>query len=117
MQMKLPKVSRLFSLTKPELNYQVTCLFFWLDTEELAISRVETRVKEGGHHIPEDVIRRRYKGGLRNFFNLFLARVDNWLFVNNSGDNYEIIAEGALNEEVINNIEQWEILKGKYYGN
>jgi len=100
-----------------QLNYQVTCLFFWLDTEELAISRVETRVKEGGHHIPEDVIRRRYKGGLRNFFNLFLARVDNWLFVNNSGDNYEIIAEGALNEEVINNIEQWEILKRKYYGN
>lgn len=100
-----------------QLNYQVTCLFFWLDSEELAISRVETRVKEGGHHIPEDVIRRRYKGGLKNFFNLFLAKVDNWLFVNNSGDKYEIIAEGALNEETIGNIEQWEKLKRKYNGN
>lgn len=100
-----------------ELNYQVTCLFFWLDSEELAISRVETRVREGGHHIPEDVIRRRYKSGLQNFFNLFLPKVDNWLFVNNSGDNYEIIAEGALNEETINYIEQWEELKRKYYGN
>ena len=100
-----------------QLNYQVTCLFFWLDSEELAISRVETRVKEGGHHIPEDVIRRRYRGGLKNFFNLFLAKVDNWLFVNNSGDKYEIIAEGALNEETIGNIEQWEKLKREYNGN
>jgi predicted ABC-type ATPase len=100
-----------------QLDYQVTCLFFLLDSEELAISRVATRVKEGGHHIPEDVIRRRYKSGLKNFFNLFLPRVDNWLFVNNSGDSYEIIAEGSMNEITINNDLQWEELKEKYYGN
>lgn len=100
-----------------QFDYQVTCLFFWLDSEELAISRVETRVKEGGHHIPENVIRRRYKSGLKNFFSLFLAKVDNWLFVNNSGDNYEIIAEGALSEETINNVEKWEKLKKNYHGN
>lgn len=100
-----------------EQNYQVTCLFFWLHSVELAISRVETRVREGGHHIPEDVIRRRYKSGLMNFFNLFLPRVDNWLFVNNSGDMYEIIAEGAMNEMTVNNVDQWKELKEKYYGN
>lgn len=100
-----------------EMGYQVTCLFFWLNSEELAISRVKTRVREGGHHIPEDVIRRRYKSGLRNFFNLFLNKVDNWLFVNNSGDDYEIVAEGALNEETINNVKQWKELKRNYYGN
>lgn len=100
-----------------EQNYQVTCLFFWLHSVELAISRVETRVREGGHHIPEDVIRRRYKSGLMNFFNLFLPKVDNWLFVNNSGDTYEIIAEGTMNEMTINNVDQWKELKMKYYGN
>jgi predicted ABC-type ATPase len=83
----------------------------------LAISRVATRVKEGGHHIPEDIIRRRYKSGLKNFFNLFLHKINNWLFVDNSGDNYEIIAEGDLNEQTINNVEKWEELKLKYYGN
>ncbi|SMG54155.1 Predicted ABC-type ATPase [Marivirga sericea] len=100
-----------------KLSYQVTCLFFLLDSEELAISRVATRVKEGGHHIPEEVIRRRYKSGLKNFFNLFLPRVDNWLFVNNSGDSYEIIAEGSMNEITVNNVLQWKELKEKYYGN
>lgn len=99
-----------------QLNYQVTCVFFWLDSEKLAISRVETRVNEGGHHIPEEVIRRRYKRGLINFFNLFLPKIDNWLFINNSGDNYEVIAEGTMKGELtINNIEQWEKLKRKYY--
>ena len=100
-----------------ENSYQVTCLFFWLNSVELAISRVKTRVQEGGHNIPEDVIRRRYENGLRNFFNLFLPRVDNWLFVNNSGDTYEIIAEGTRNDITVNNMQQWEELKEKYYGN
>lgn len=97
------------------LEYQITCLFFWLNSEELAISRVATRVKEGGHYIPDEVIRRRYKSGLNNFFNLFIPRVDNWLFINNSGDNYEIIAEGAIDEITVNDVEQWEELKEKYY--
>jgi len=100
-----------------EENYQVTCLFFWLYSVELAISRVATRVQEGGHHIPEDVIRRRYDNGLKNFFNLFLPKVDNWLFVNNSGDTYEIIAEGTLDEITVSNTQQWNELKEKYYGN
>tara|TARA_R110000737_G_scaffold353270_2_gene403706 strand:- start:1115 stop:1519 length:405 start_codon:yes stop_codon:yes gene_type:complete len=99
-----------------QLGYQITCLFFLLISEELAISRVATRVIEGGHNIPEEVIRRRYNGGLKNFFNLFLQKVDNWLFVDNSGDNYEIIAEGSLNEIAVNNVLKWGELKERYYG-
>lgn len=78
-----------------EKGYQVTLLFLWLYSADLAVSRVNNRVKEGGHDIPEKVIRRRYKRGLHNFFNLYLPVVDNWLFIDNSGDNYEIIAEGG----------------------
>ena len=48
------------------LGYQVTLLFFWLNDVELAIERVKTRVSEGGHHIPEEVIRRRYSKGIQN---------------------------------------------------
>ncbi len=48
---------------------------------------------------------------------LFLSKVDNWLLVNNSGDIYEIIVEGTLNEISVNNVEKWGELKGKYYGN
>jgi predicted ABC-type ATPase len=98
-----------------QLDYKVICLFFWLESEELAIRRVEIRVKEGGHHIPENVIRRRYKSGLHNFFNLFLSKFDNWVFIDNSGNNYEIIAEGTFNNETIFFIDQWKELKRNYH--
>lgn len=47
-------------------GYEVTLLFFWLNNIDLAIERVATRVQEGGHNIPTDVIIRRYKRGIIN---------------------------------------------------
>ena len=55
-----------FVIKAKENGYHVTLLFFWLRTSDLAVKRVETRVKEGGHNIPEEVIRRRYENGLKN---------------------------------------------------
>lgn len=98
-------------------NYNVTCLFFLLNSEELAISRVATRVKEGGHNIPVDVIRRRYKSGIENFFKLYLPIVDSWLFVDNSGNSYEIIAKGTNGELVIYDNQIWKLLIPKYESN
>lgn len=94
-----------------QAGYQVTCLFFWLNSVELAISRVANRVKEGGHDIPEEVIRRRYHSGLENFFKLFLPKVDNWIFVDNSGTLYDILAEGSPAHERIHNPETWNRIK------
>jgi predicted ABC-type ATPase len=47
-------------------GYIVKLWFITLSTPELAISRVAERVSQGGHHIPEDVIRRRFDAGLKN---------------------------------------------------
>ncbi len=49
-----------------ERGYQFQLLFFWLNSSELNIQRVAERVQKGGHHIPEDVIRRRYDNTLKN---------------------------------------------------
>lgn len=98
-------------------GYEITLLFFWLHSSELAVSRVKNRVKEGGHNIPVDVIRRRYENGLKNFFKLYLPLVDNWMFINNSGETYEIIAEGSYEDIIINNKSLWNQIRGNYYGN
>jgi len=95
-------------------GYKITLLFFWLRTTHLAIKRVETRVKEGGHNIPKEVIIRRYNYGLSNFFNIFEPIVDEWLFIDNSGEPYEIIAEGNNNTQQIHNNEIWTILLNNY---
>ena len=52
-------------------GYRFELIFLWLPSVELAVARVAQRVALGGHDIPEDVIRRRYQAGLRNFFNLY----------------------------------------------
>jgi len=45
--------------------------WLWLPSADLAVQRVATRVKEGGHNIPEEVVRRRYRRGLGNLFELY----------------------------------------------
>jgi predicted ABC-type ATPase len=97
-----------------ESGYYVTLLFFWLNSPELAIRRVETRVKEGGHFIPIEVIQRRYENGLKNFFMIFEPIVDEWIFIDNSGDPYEIIAHKNSNEKEIYNDHRWNELFKKY---
>ena len=78
-----------------ELGYEVILIFFWLDSEQLAIERVAQRVREGGHNIPTTSIRRRYRRGLINLFRLYLPAVDHWQVFNNSGFLPELVAQGS----------------------
>lgn len=59
-------------------GYAVGVLFFWLPSADHALARVRVRVAEGGHDVPEDVVRRRYASGLRNFVSLYSPLVDFW---------------------------------------
>lgn len=97
-----------------ESGYQVTLVFFYLDSEDLAIERVKTRVLEGGHDIPIPVIIRRYVAGLRNLFNLYTPICDYWMLFDNSKLHSEFIAEGYLDNEIdIINIRTFETIKSK----
>lgn len=60
----------------------------------MAIDRVAARVAQGGHSIPEDVIRRRFDAGWRNFRTLYQSVVDVWQLYDNSGDNIVLVEEG-----------------------
>ena len=93
-------------------DYQITLVFFWLDSVDLAIERVKTRVIEGGHDIPENVIIRRYYSGLTNLFNLYIPICDYWMIFDNSVAPSELVAEGYLNGEMeINNSVAFEKIK------
>ena len=93
-------------------GYQVTMVFFWLDSEELAIERVRTRVLEGGHNIPEKVIRRRYYSGLKNLFEIYIPICDYWMLFNNSVSPSELIAEGYKDKDLeIKNFSNFTTIK------
>jgi predicted ABC-type ATPase len=93
-------------------GYTVTLVFFWLDSVDLAIERVKTRVLEGGHDIPKVVITRRYYSGLSNLFNIYIPICDYWMIFNNSGSPSILIAEGYSNKDLdIKNISTFDAIK------
>ena len=66
-------------------GYRVSLYFLCLPTAEWAIARVALRVSQGGHDVPEDVIRRRFSSGLENFHRPYKLAVDKWALYDNSG--------------------------------
>lgn len=100
---------------KEEKGYLFHLTFLVLKTSDLAVLRVAERVKMGGHFVPEDTIRRRFKAGLKNFFNLYLPLADSWQMYDNSDIGSPVpIASKIKNNLLINREEDWTNLKVLY---
>lgn len=95
-----------------DAGYRVHLFFFWLPSAELAIHRVASRVRAGGHDVPDDTVRRRYDAGLRNFFELYRPLVHTWrLYDNSGGGDPRLIAKMGLNGElVVDMLDVWRSL-------
>lgn len=76
-------------------GYRVKLIFLALATSAEAIARVAVRASQGGHTIPEAVIRRRFDAGLRNFRNVYRQEVDCWQRFNASGPELVLESEGG----------------------
>lgn len=96
-------------------GYAVHLLFFYLNSVELAKERVATRVKNGGHNIPIDIIERRYARGLENFFTRFINLCDQWGFYDNSLNEPMLVANGSSQTtEIVDLSELWFKLTSQY---
>ena len=96
-------------------GYTVSLLFLYLESPDLAVSRVAERVASGGHQVPEVDIRRRYEAGLRNVFTLYRPIADDWRLWNTSSNVHNLIARQEKNSTLI--IEQqaiWQRLMESY---
>ncbi len=74
-------------------GYRVKLIFLSLPNAELAIARVAARVAQGGHHVANAVVRRRFHAGLSNFENIYKDLVDKWEWYDNSGNVPRLISE------------------------
>ena len=96
-------------------GYKVVLLFFWLQNVSLAKQRVAIRVEEGGHNIDDTIIERRYFGGIKNLFDIYIPLVDDVMIFDNSEGNYELVAEkGFYNEIEVVNFEKYNLIKSLY---
>ena len=87
-------------------GYNVTLIFFWLQTVELAKKRVQERVLKGGHNIETYVIERRYFAGIKNLFDIYIPISGVVFIFDNSEGIYELIAEKKNDSDfsIINNL-------------
>lgn len=59
-------------------GYETHLIYLWLPSPSDAVWRVESRVRMGGHHVPEDDVRRRYFRGVRNFERVYRRITTVW---------------------------------------
>lgn len=104
-----PWISRLV-----QKGYEFHLLFLWLNTAELALQRVAERVRNGGHSVSEEIIRRRYNRGLDNFFELYLPLAKTWVVYDNSGAGSPLLIASGERQRASTVVqpELWQTLAG-----
>ena len=96
-------------------GYEVTLLFFWLDSPNIAKERVAQRVAEGGHNIPLETIQRRYYNGIANLFTIYIDMVDIcYIFDNSEGERTPIAKKYKGGKEIIYNADLYNQMKNSY---
>lgn len=89
-------------------GWRVSLYYFWLPSPEYSIARVARRVSQGGHHIPDEVIYRRFKTGLWNMRHLYLPLADTAEIYDNSDRKRVLIAEKREGVAfVVHDFEHW----------
>jgi len=106
-----PWIARL----RTEQGYIFRLNYLWIPGPELSIGRIKGRVRDGGHHVPDDVVRRRYAGGLRNFFELYQPIADIWMMYDNTDPSARtVIAEGSGNAvDRVYDESTWNVIRGE----
>ena len=75
-------------------GYHVKLIFLELPAADLAVARVAARVRQGGHNVPEPVIRRRFDAGLKNFYTVYKDLVNSWALYDSAGDAPRLLTTG-----------------------
>ena len=84
-----------------KLGYKVVIIYTFVDSAESCVVRIQTRVKNGGHPVPEkDVIRRFYRSK-RNFWNIYKDLADHWILYYNGGDDIVCVAQQDKGKDIV----------------
>lgn len=78
------------------------------------LARIKNRVKQGGHHVPADDVRRRYWRSLRNFLDVYCALCDKiTIYDTTNGEPEEIMKSEEIGVFSVYNLERSDIFWAK----
>ena len=94
-------------------GFRTQLIFLSLPSADLAVARVADRVRRGGHHVQDAVIRRRFVAGLSNLFSGYMHVVDGWMIYDNADVvSPRLVASQAFGgSAVVADAEAWKSLK------
>lgn len=75
-------------------GYHIEVIFLWLPSPQVALRRIATRVRQGGHDVPHHEVLRRFDRGLKNFHVVYRSLADTWTMYDNSGEVPRLLEEG-----------------------
>jgi predicted ABC-type ATPase len=91
-------------------GYLIHIFFLWISNVKLALDRILLRVQNGGHHIPEATVRRRFGRSLPNFLRVYRPLADSWTIFDNSGDLPKMIAIEESRKIKVLDLDSYNIL-------
>ena len=93
-------------------GYSLAIYYFALNNAQLAVQRVKLRVTLGGHHVPPDVVKRRFARSLNNFFTLYAPIATEWTLLNNSNAMFaQPVAIFSANQLTVTEANTWRKLQ------
>lgn len=101
-------LKRLIQEFKKE-KYIVKIIFVTLNSPYQCIERIQHRVRFGGHHVADIDVKRRFKRGRWNFWNIYKNMAEDWRLINNTESGFELVAVGEKNKAAITNNNLYEI--------
>jgi predicted ABC-type ATPase len=74
-------------------GFLIVLHFLVVPSPEVSIGRVAQRVRKGGHHVPDEDIRRRFRRSVENFLQTYAPLADAWMVWDNEGGELKSIAD------------------------
>ena len=94
-------------------GYSVTILFLWMPDVKLARARIKQRVKDGGHDVPFEDVKRRFGRSRINFLKFYKPLCDSWILFDNSGAKPEEIGQMTSRGVKIFNKDFYRLFNGE----
>jgi len=74
-------------------GYRIEIAFLSLQSVQLALQRIASRVREGGHDVPRTDVIRRFDRSWKNFCMLYRPLAEKWSVYDNSGKAPQLLEE------------------------
>jgi predicted ABC-type ATPase len=75
-------------------GYLIEIVYIRLASPQLALSRIASRVRQGGHDVPRADVIRRFKRGWTNFLDVYQPLADHWAIYENSESKPRLMERG-----------------------